>query len=68
MKDLIHEKFARLMDEVEALEEDVEQTEKNKSVSEQELLKLKDILVCQDLLGTEEAQEDNLLARDLRIL
>ena len=34
----------------------------------EELLKLKDILVCQDLLGTEEAQEDNLLARDLRIL
>ena len=34
----------------------------------EELLELKDILVCQDLLGTEEAQEDNLLARDLRIL
>ena len=44
MKDLIHEKFARLMDEVEALEEDIEQKEKNKSVSAQELLNLKDKL------------------------
>lgn len=44
MKDLIHEKFARLMDEVEALEEDIEQKEKNKSVSTRELLNLKEKL------------------------
>jgi ribosome-interacting GTPase 1 len=38
MKDLIHEKFAQLMDKVEALEDEIEQKMKDKSVSAQELL------------------------------
>ncbi len=44
MKDLIHEKFAKLMNEVETLEEDIEQQETAKSVSGQELLNLKEKL------------------------
>lgn len=44
MKDLIHEKFAKLMNEVETLEEDIEQQETAKNVSEQELLNLKEKL------------------------
>ena len=38
MKDLIHEKFAQLMDKVEILEDEIEQKMKDKSVSAQELL------------------------------
>jgi ribosome-interacting GTPase 1 len=38
MKVLIHEKFAQLMDKVEALEDEIEQKMKDKSVSAQELL------------------------------
>ncbi|MHB9140203.1 MAG: hypothetical protein ACYC4Q_12435, partial [Victivallaceae bacterium] len=38
MKDLLHEKFAQLIDKVEALEDEIEQKMKDKSVSKQEFL------------------------------